>query len=229
VKNAVEGVRARLFDLSAFMKEFKYKFSVWFNKRHGRRGTLWEERFKSLLVEGKGGADGPDGLGGLLAVAAYIDLNPVRAGIVDDPKDYRWCSYGEAVAGGNAARKGLTQCVGERRGAKWRKVARAYRLVIFGVGEERAGGSTVEGAQRRRCGFTQAQIDKVISTGGRLPMADVLRCRVRYFTDGVALGSGEFLAGILGSGRDPTELSGADFGGLAVASRLRKAAICPPG
>ena len=89
VDKALEGIRARLFDLSTFMKEFKYKFSLWFNKRHGRRGTLWEERFRSVLVEGRGGTDGPDGLGGLLAVAAYIDLNPVRAGLCDDPKDYR--------------------------------------------------------------------------------------------------------------------------------------------
>ncbi|MEZ5431159.1 MAG: hypothetical protein R3F31_08270 [Verrucomicrobiales bacterium] len=43
----------------------------------------------------------------LLTMAAYIDLNPVRAGMVDDPKDYRWCGYAEAVAGGRRARRGL--------------------------------------------------------------------------------------------------------------------------
>ena len=50
-----------MFDLSAFMKEFIYKFSVWFNKRDGRKGMLWEEHFHSILVEGKGGTNGPDG------------------------------------------------------------------------------------------------------------------------------------------------------------------------
>lgn len=229
VKKAVAGIEARLFDLSAFMKEFKYKFSVWFNKRHGRKGTLWEERFKSLLVEGKGGTEGPDGLGGLLAVAAYIDLNPVRAGLCDDPKDYRWCSYADAVAGGKAARKGMAKCVGARRGAAWRSVARAYRLVIFGAGEAQGGGASVDGTQKRRRGFTQKQIDKVIAKGGRLPLADVLRCRVRYFTDGVALGSAAFLQEIVGKGRDPTDTFGADLGGLVVASRLRQRAICAPG
>jgi putative transposase len=34
----------------------------------------------------------------LKTVAAYIDLNPIRAGLVEDPKDYRFCGYGEAVA-----------------------------------------------------------------------------------------------------------------------------------
>lgn len=52
--------------------------------------TLWAERFKSVLVEGFGNA--------LETVAAYIDLNPVWAGIVEDPKDYRFCGYAEAVA-----------------------------------------------------------------------------------------------------------------------------------
>ena len=40
--------------------------------------------------------------------AAYIDLNPVRAGLVQDPKDYRWSGYGEAGAGAQPARDGLT-------------------------------------------------------------------------------------------------------------------------
>jgi len=45
-------------------------------------------------------------------MAAYIDLNPVRAGLVEDPADYRWSSYGEAVHGGRKgwgrkAREGL--------------------------------------------------------------------------------------------------------------------------
>ena len=60
-------------------------------RRHGRKGTLWEDRFRSVLVEGAGLA--------LATMAAYIDLNPVRAGMVEDPKDYRWSGYGAAMAG----------------------------------------------------------------------------------------------------------------------------------
>ena len=78
-------ILGRMYDVSAFMKQLKQRFSQWFNKKHGRCGTLWEDRFKSVLVEGAGVA--------LATMAAYIDLNPVRAKIVEDPKDYRWSGY----------------------------------------------------------------------------------------------------------------------------------------
>jgi hypothetical protein len=45
-----------MWDVSAFMKLLKQRFTQWFNRRRGRKGTLWEERFKSVLVEGAGPA-----------------------------------------------------------------------------------------------------------------------------------------------------------------------------
>lgn len=70
------------------------RFSSWFNDRHDRhdrRGTFWQGRFGRTLVESSGEA--------LRKTNAYIDLNAVRAGIVKDPKEYRWCGYAEAEAG----------------------------------------------------------------------------------------------------------------------------------
>ncbi len=52
-----------------------------FNRRHGRTGTLWEGRFKSCLV---------DSDRYLLTVYRYIELNPVRAAMVESPEHYRW-------------------------------------------------------------------------------------------------------------------------------------------
>ena len=80
----------RLCDLSVFVKEVKERFSRWYNKRHERKGTLWMDRFKSVLVEGGRKDDAPDAL---RTLAAYIDLNPVRAKLVSDPAKYRWCCY----------------------------------------------------------------------------------------------------------------------------------------
>ncbi len=94
----LERFKGRFCDLGGFVKELKERFSRWFNKHHGRRGTLWMDRYKSVVVE-----DGD----ALRTMAAYIDLNPVRAGLVEDPKDYRWCGYAEAVAGSKRARRGL--------------------------------------------------------------------------------------------------------------------------
>ena len=66
-------------------------------------GHLWESRFKSVLLEGSRET--------LIKVCAYVDLNAVRAGLVEDPKDYRWCGYVEALAGVGSAREGLQHLV----------------------------------------------------------------------------------------------------------------------
>lgn len=55
-----------------------------YNMRQGRTGTLWEGRYKSTLIQAERY---------LLNCMAYMDLNPVRAGMVADPGDYRWSSY----------------------------------------------------------------------------------------------------------------------------------------
>ena len=55
-----------------------------YNLRHQRTGTLWEGRYRSTLIQTERY---------LLACMAYIDLNPVRAGLVADPADYPWSSH----------------------------------------------------------------------------------------------------------------------------------------
>jgi hypothetical protein len=78
-------------DGSLFMKLYEQKVTMYYNKKHQTFGTLWADRFKSQLVE--------DGGIALQTVAVYIDLNGVRARLAQDPKDYRFCGYAEAVAG----------------------------------------------------------------------------------------------------------------------------------
>src|SRR5271165_3458570 len=73
IQRLLQPYRNRLFDLSIFIKELKGRFAERYNRRHGRYGVLWAERFKCVLLEG-GEA--------LAAVAAYIELNPVRAGLL---------------------------------------------------------------------------------------------------------------------------------------------------
>ena len=70
----------RMASLPVFVKMLKQRFSIRYNREEGHVGTLWEGPFRSVLVEPSRRA--------LSVVGAYIDLNPVRAGIVSDPKDF---------------------------------------------------------------------------------------------------------------------------------------------
>lgn len=189
----------RMWDVSRFMKVLKQRFSHWFNQRHGRRGTLWEDRFRSVLVEGKGNV--------LRSMAAYIDLNPVRAGICEDPKDYRWSNYGEAVAGGITARAAVMWLASldphggvlpeDRRPADQVEALRRWRCWLFGVPEneamqaEEAAKGDAAWLFRHRVARDQAL--EVLAKGGRLSRAEFLQCKVRFFTDGVVLGGREFV------------------------------------
>ena len=80
----------RMWNFSEFMKSLKQCFSRWYNKEEGKSGALWEGRFKHVVVQG-----------GFHArfISAYIDLNPLRAGMVKDVPDYRWSNIGAAHGG----------------------------------------------------------------------------------------------------------------------------------
>lgn len=117
---------AMMGDVSQFMKLLKQRFSVWFNRTHNRYGTLWAERFKSVLVEPTGKV--------VETIAAYIDLNAVRACLVADPKDYRFCGYGDAFAGNVRAQAGLRAVLGGETLPDWEQAQADYRLTLFGIG-----------------------------------------------------------------------------------------------
>ena len=216
---------ARMWDVSAFMKLLKQRFTQWFNRTRGRKGTLWEERFKSVLVEGAGPA--------LSAMAAYIDMNPVRAGVVSDPKEFRWCGYAAAVAGVKEARAGLRIVADAVSGqpVAANQVLREYRMLLYGTGEEE--GLNEQGRPLRR-GFAAGEAQAVLVAKGRLDRWQMLRCRVRYFTDGAALGTRAFVNEVFAVRREhfgPKRTTGArpmrgvDGGGLFTMRDLRIGAI----
>jgi REP element-mobilizing transposase RayT len=210
---------SRMYDLSAFVKELKERFSKWYNRRNDRRGTLWEERFKSILVEGSEHA--------ISTMASYIDLNPVRAGLVNDPRDYRHCGYAEAVAGGKQAREGTTQIMKSLdQDASWRKVSAQYRMLLFYSGAE----------TEERTGMKLTEVEKTLAEGGELDRFDLLRCRIRYFSDGVALGSRLFVEDVFENNRQlfgerrkngAREMHGGDWNGLFSLRNLSHAIAAP--
>lgn len=205
---------ARMSDVSEFMKTVKQRFSVWYNRSHQRYGTLWAERFKSVLVEGKGNP--------LQTMAAYIDLNPVRAGLVADPKDYRFCGYAEAVAGVPEAKRGMIHVWSDHGVKRVDSALRAHRMLIFG---KHASGTGLSKMTRERA------LKILDHEDGHLPKTVILRCRVRYFTDGAILGSADFVRGFTGAwqrerGRKyapkVSGMRGSNWGDLAVIQGLRR-------
>jgi len=140
-------------------------------------------------------------------MAAYIDLNPVRAKICDDPKDYRWCGYAEAVAGGKESREAIEflAAIHPHGGMKPEAVVaptpkealRRWRCHLFGIpeNEARQAAEVTKGdmATVYRDRIPREKALEVLARGGKLSEADYLRCKVRYFSDGAVIGGKAFV------------------------------------
>jgi hypothetical protein len=179
----------------------------------------------------------------LLTISAYIDLNPIRAGIVSKPEDYRWCGYAEAVGGGRRAqraREGLGLMLSEALQDPdfrhdWRRTLPRYRIFLYEEGREVAGDPAL--GQRGRRGMKEPEVDEVIEQGGTMPARQALRHRVRYFCDGAVLGTAAFVNAVFereqvlrkrfGEKRTTgaRRMRGADWGDLRVLRDLQKDVI----
>ncbi len=184
----VESLIARIGDLSRYMKEVKERFTRWYNKRHGRRGTLWMDRFKSVMVE-NGEA--------LRTMAQYIDLNPVRAKIVDDPTEYRWCGWAEALGGSRRAKRGICRVM-DCALDSWERGRVEARENYSGALEVILDGEELE---------VVAKGDQSVTTSAtrdrkRMSVGSLLLKRVRYFTDGAVIGSKAFVERVFESNRE---------------------------
>lgn len=172
-----QGMRKRMFNLSIFIKDLKQKFTRWYNIEHNRKGTLWEERFKSVLIQGCGNT--------LQKIASYIELNPVRAGIVSDPGTYKWNSYSEAVSGNNLTRTRISEIlVNTDDATDWNSVHKIYKEYLhFKLSKENPPNST-DNQSNLKSGKPKSQHTSI---------AEALRSRIRYFTDGLVIGNMEFI------------------------------------
>lgn len=201
-EEVLEKYKRRFCDLSLYVKEVKERFSRWYNRKHQRVGTLWSGRFKSVLVE-NGEA--------LRTMAAYIDLNPVRAGIVEDPKDYRWCGYAEAVAGSRHARRGLCMVMevpqdswGKATGKKEAGDSGAwYRCWLMLDGKQIERDEWTEADQVKiRKGIPREKAEKALAAEGRLTAGECLLSRWKYLSEGAAIGSKSFIGALFEKRRE---------------------------
>ena len=198
-------MRARMYDISQFCKTFKEAYTQDYNKRHENTGTIWEGRFKSILLEGSFHA--------LMTVAGYVHLNPVRAAMVERPEESRWTGYGAGCGGDERAREGLKGMVSRAYGAAsftWEECREACARTIAGSVPESA--ARPKGSPRRNeDGSVAAErlavaspSDDVIETDDRGrpvragSLRALLRSRVAGFLHGGALGDDRFLRRVAG-------------------------------
>ena len=163
-------------DLSEYVREIKQSFSRYYNKRHNRKGFFWGERFKSMIVqEGRT----------LINMLAYIDLNPIRAGIVKKPENYRWCSLGYHVQTGN--RDGLLSIdfgLKEWNEFNPKEIVRKYRQFVYETGAVDAGKGKV---------MDKKIVEKARKKGYKISRVERFRYRCRYFTDSGVIGGKDFV------------------------------------
>jgi putative transposase len=176
----IPSLREKLASLSEFVKEIKQSFSRYYNKTHHRRGTLWGERFKSLIVE-----NGET----LINCLAYIDLNPIRAGLVDRPEDYRWNSIGYHIQTGNKDNfLSLDFGLKEFNVKNPKERIRRYRRYVY-----EAGAISQPGKGKVKV-IKDKVLEKERKRGFELSRNDRFRYRTRYFTDSGVIGSKEFVS-----------------------------------
>ena len=172
----------KLRDISAFMHDLQQQFAAWYNKTHKRRGGLWAGRFKNPILQ----AEQP-----LLTLIRYVELNCVRAGLAADPADYRFGSWGEWNGTGthpfaDALLRHLRHNFGERTAdwtlADFQRELRIEFARILAAMAKNATARTIETA--------------MTNAAAPAPLTALDR-RVRYWTDGLAIGSRLFLRNLM--------------------------------
>jgi len=134
----------RTYDLSAFMKILKQDISQYYNVRHKHAGGLWEGRFRDSILERSVDA--------MSSVATYIDMNAWRAKICADPGEYKWCSWGAALAGDELRREGYNFIYDTS--SSWDDVEAVHRQQL----EHRMAGDTAEQAEKEEAVFTSGAV-----------------------------------------------------------------------
>ena len=173
-------LRLKLSSLSEFMREIKVNFARFYNRRHHRRGYFWGDRFKSVIVE-----NGET----LINCLAYIDLNPVRARLVELPEQYRWNSLGYHVQTNNQDNFLSTDFGLKEFNVKdIKERIKRYRRYVYEAG------SLNQPEEGNVKVIADKALEKERSRGFELSKSDRFRYRTRYFTDSGIIGSKEFVS-----------------------------------
>ncbi len=176
-KHQIPFYRTKLSSLSEYVKEIKQGFTRYYNKKNNRNGFFWGQRFKSVMIENNEA---------LLNCLAYIDLNPVRAALVEQPEDYRWCTLGYLVQSGNRDDLlALEFGVEKLNQLTFKKRLAAYREFVYEIGSLVSDkGKSIE----------PELLEKQRAKGFNISSLDCLQYRTRYFTDSAIIGSRKYVS-----------------------------------
>ena len=175
----------RLRDVSWFMGHLEWLFTVWFNRTRPvrRRGALWAGRFKNTILE--------NGLA-VWDCWKYIEMNPVRAGMVKNPADYRFCSFGVwAQSGRHPFEKTLEECL--------LPVLRGL-LGVESTGEvQRVLNQEFARHRAEEAHKEPAEVEMEIQrAGATVRFSTQAHRRMRYWVDGLVIGSELFVREVMG-------------------------------
>jgi len=188
----IPSLREKLSNLSEFVREIKVGFTRYYNKGHNRRGYFWGDRFKSVIVE-----NGET----LINCLAYIDLNPLRAGIVERPEDYRWNSLGYHIQTTNKDDfLSLDFGLKEFRVMDANERLRRYRRYVYEAGaldRPDKGQAPVpsSGATGQAKVIDSDIIENERQKNYEISRIDRFMYRTRYFSDSGIIGTKEFVFG----------------------------------
>jgi REP element-mobilizing transposase RayT len=161
--------QARCRDVSWLLRHLQHLFTVWYNRTRPirRRGSLWADRFKHTILE-SGQA--------VWSCWSYIENNPVRAGMVADPADYRFCSHGAwHQSGRHPFAANLATCI------------LPMLNKLFGL-------STLDEVRARMDQTLAEKADRAVQAAG---FTLTIRRRVRYWSSGLVIGSETFLREVM--------------------------------
>ena len=177
----VPSMREKLSNLSEFVREIKVGFARHYNRHHSRRGYFWGDRFKSVIVE-KGET--------LINCLAYIDLNPLRAGLVDRSEEYRWNSLGYHIQTGNKDNfLSLDFGLKEFGVVDSEERLKRYRRYVYEAGALGRSGKTGAGV------IDNSVLEKEQKNDFELKRVRRFRYRTRYFTDSGIIGTKAYVSG----------------------------------
>ena len=162
-----ERLAERLFDVSEYMRNINGTFAQWYNRIHDRRGHFWAERFKSKIID-----TGPY----LGNCTLYVELNGVRAGIVERPEDHRSCSAYLRELEKDEWMMPLERIWGSGHG-EWTTL-QYYRRSLYWTGTRPKEG---------KAAIPKDLLEQAIANRFDRPGKYLRRCR--YFSEGIIVGS----------------------------------------